>query len=186
MEMAGLTEICGRKGDGRTNFALTHSCAHATVYVSTTQFPIRRYAEIRSHSAHEKALFVSVLHSVSDLWFVVKHKLDDFVAANQIELVVIDSLDHLLHAEDKNKRLYAMVVEIVRILKNLVKKHELSVIVLNSWNKGSLGLSWSYFVNTRLLIKRTRNERICECLISVTGDRPQRRFVITEKGVEFC
>lgn len=172
--------------------AIEHACLHNTVYVSSVPFPIQRYLKTREGKGAAKKFFISEIHSVSELWFLVKHRLRDFVAREEIGLVVIDSLDHLLYTEKKDRNLCGMLGSIVRDLKNVIHRYSAKVIVINSWcrsrNSGpgwSLGLSWSYLVNTRLLIKKTTNERTCEALISVNGQRTKEIFVIDNTGVEF-
>lgn len=194
MNLRGISELCGRKGSGRTNLALYESCMHNTLYISSVSFPIRRYLQMRMHaSACDKKLLVAEPHSTRDLWFLVRHKLSECVADEAVELVVVDSLDHLLQTEERRKELYEMLVEIVRVLKNLVHARGIRVLILNSWQPSrkvgagewSLGLSWSYLVNTRILVRRTPGRRVCETLISVTGDKPSWCFVINDTGVVF-
>lgn len=192
MDLRGISELCGRRGSGRTNLALSESCRHNTLYMSSSPFPIRRYLQMRAHAGvHGKKLLVAEPHAARDLWFLVRHKLGKCVADEAVELVVVDSLDHLLQTEERRKELYEMLVETVRVFKNLVHAHGIRVLILNSWQPSrktgagewSLGLSWSYLVNTRILVRRTPGGRVCETLISVAGDRPSRCFVINDTGV---
>lgn len=194
MEIKGISELCGRKGSGRTNLAISQSCLHNTLYISSAPFPIKRYLQMQGHAgARDKKLLVAEPHSARDLWFLVKHKLGGCVVDEEVELVVVDSLDHLLHIEARRKELYEMLVDIVKVFKNLVHAHGLRVLILNSWQLSrktgsggwSLGLSWSYLINTRILVKKTPGGRVCETLISVTGARPSRSFVINDSGVVF-
>lgn len=194
MDLKGISELCGRKGSGRTNLALSESCMHNTLYISSAPFPIRRYLQMRMHArTREKKLLIVEPRSARDLWFLVRYKLSECVADEAVELVVVDSLDHLLQAEERRKELYEMLVEVVRVFKNLVHAHRIRVLVLNSWQPSrktgagewSPGLSWSYLVNTRILVRRTPCGRVCETLISVVGDRAMRFFVIDDTGVVF-
>lgn len=188
----GFTELCGKKGSGRTNLAIDYACSHNTAYISSTPFPIRRYFQVQSGKGQSRKLFISEPRSVAELWLLVKHRLGAFVAREGVELVVIDSLDHLLCTERKDRALCSMLVDIVRDLKDVIHRHSVPVVVVNSWRGSrktgsgwSLGLSWSYLVNTRVLVRNIAGERTCEDMISATSHSVVQRFVIHDQGISF-
>lgn len=151
----GITELIGEAGSGKTSIAVEESKIYKTLYLTSTNFPIRRYDFTKSNYEDCDIEFVQ---TISSLLYVINHKMK----AKAYELIVIDNLFHIVFLESRSRM---EVTNVIYLLKRLIQKYGLKVLVINTCsfetldrNKVSfisrLGLNWEYHVNAKYVSRK--------------------------------
>ncbi|KAF9762197.1 hypothetical protein NGRA_2172 [Nosema granulosis] len=151
----GITELIGEPGSGKTALAIEESKIYKTLYITSTNFPIKKY-DFNKNKYEE--VYIEFVQSTAELLFVLNIKLKQIV----VELIVIDNLYHIVFL-DKKSRLE--VTNLIYILKRLIQKYKIRVLVVNTCcfktideHKVSfiskLGLNWEYHVNCKYVCKK--------------------------------
>lgn len=183
----GVTELAGPPGSGRTAICMDEARRYRTAYVATAPLCTQRYADASAETMDR--IFVESVSSIEALASFAMHSLERLVVARDIELVVVDSLDHLLAAEERSSRMHSLVESIVRRLKRMNQKHGVHVLVVTchygGWVVGlfcignpTLGLGWMYMVNTRYVCERRGDERMLRLVHSPMNDEQEWVFSI--------
>lgn len=189
----GVTELTGRPGSGRTAICMDESRRYRSVYITTTTLCTRRYGGAAADEMDR--IFVKYVPSVLDLATFVVNELEVFVVGKDIELVIIDSLDHLLATEDWG-RSHGLVFRIVNRLKRMNQKHSVRILVVTcyygGWRVGSfcicnpvLGLGWMYMVNTRYVCSGDQGSRTLRLVYSPVDDEEEWMFRIGASDVVY-
>jgi hypothetical protein len=192
LEYCGITELTGRPGTGKTAIAVEESKRYRTLYIATTTFSARRYGG--SSREVTDRIFVGYIGDIEALNAFIMGRLEEVVAGWEIELVVIDSLDHLLCTEEKYP--YSRIAAMASKLKRLNEKYSTRMLIVTccygSWDVEGLrianpllGLSWLYMVNTRYICTREDGARVLSLVHSPRGDGGQLRYEIRESAVLF-
>ena len=181
LQLAGVTELCGAAGSGKTQLALWlagRSLAQhpesGVVYVCTEgEFPARRFRQMRHAGlgAAEACARVVVERAASfeELWGVASARLPLLLARTRARLLVLDSVG-ALGAEHGSGELGARAEQLWRLaqrLKWLADQYACGVLVLNQVRADfadgrpdavapALGLVWANCVNTRIMVRKTR------------------------------
>lgn len=190
----GVTELTGKPGSGKTAISTEESKKYETVYITTTTFCIGRY-EGTSAEIMDRIL-IKYISSIEYLAFFVTNELEVLIRARSVELVVVDSLDHLLATEERSSRLYSLIFRIVNRLKRINQKYLTNILIVTyyygGWSIGSfcisnplLGLGWMYMVNTRYLCRRDGERRTLTLVSSPMDGRNEWMFEIEQHGVSY-
>lgn len=175
-ELFGLTEICGVKGVGKTNLCISISTNTNTVYISSKKFPIARYNQLNKSN---KTFLINEIATIDELLSIVNYKLEQVIIKHKIEMVVVDSLTHLIETEKKSKKLYSVLIEIIKKFKRIIYEYFVVVVIVNDLKESNrnvkfdvmTGCSWLYYMNTRMLVTRNMNLRFAKVDIDFKGRR---------------
>ncbi|CAD26257.1 similarity to hypothetical protein YK82_CAEEL [Encephalitozoon cuniculi GB-M1] len=187
----GVTELTGCPGSGRTAIAIEESKTRPTIYITTTTFCIGRYKE--SPPEVMDRIVVKYVQSIEYLASFVMNSIERIIVERSIELVVIDSLDHLLATEGMGMD-RRILFSITNKLKRMNQKHSTDVLVVTchygSWTVGSfcipnpiLGLQWMYMVNTRYVCSKDGDRRMLRLARSPLKDSRAWEFEIGASSV---
>jgi DNA-repair protein XRCC3 len=182
LQLAGVTELCGAAGSGKTQLALWlagRSLAEhpesGVVYVCTEgEFAARRFRQMRHEglSATEACQRVVVERAASfeELWGVATTRLPLLVARTRARLVVVDSVGALRadYGAAETAQRAEQLWRLAQRLKWLADSYACGVVVVNQVRADmeagrgpdavapALGLVWANCVNTRLMVAKTR------------------------------
>ncbi|KAF7683695.1 DNA repair protein XRCC3 like protein [Astathelohania contejeani] len=195
----GIVELCGHKGTGKSNIAMQESKNYKTLYLCSNVFPISRYFKIVDKSTYYKdemkdRFFIKIIHEFVFLKFLIDYQLEVAIVDLEVELLVIDALDHLLYTEVGNKTIYSEIFEMITKLKELQYKYNLKVLIINCWYESGnidgirvgnrlLGISWSYLINTRILVEKKGCLKVVMSPVEI--DNKIIEFEITENGIKY-
>ncbi|XP_072045995.1 DNA repair protein XRCC3-like [Amphiura filiformis] len=117
-------------------------------------------------------IFVEHVSEMDQLWYCIDQRLPLLIAKGLVKLIVIDSLAALFRSEFDSGEMFSRAKQLQRFggrLHALSLKHNIAVVCVNQVTANmrpssapgtsnmipALGLTWSNFVNTRLMLKRT-------------------------------
>ncbi len=181
LQLAGVTELCGAAGSGKTQVALWlagRSLAEhpqsGVVYVCTEgEFAARRFRQMRhaglgAAEACERVV-VERAASFEELWGVASARLPLLVARTRARLVVVDSVGALRaeYGAAETAQRAEQLWRLAQRLKWLADQYACGVLVVNQVRADmtsgapdavapALGLVWANCVNTRLMVSKTR------------------------------
>lgn len=184
----GITELTGRPGSGKTAISMEETKRYESIYITTKTFCVRRLEELPTDQ--KDRILIRYISSIEELALFVINGLEAVVRVRKTELIVVDSLDHLMETEEKSVRLNSILFRIVNKLKRINRKHSTNILIVTcyygGWTVGSfcisnpiLGLSWMYMVNTRYVC----DGRILRLVGSPMNDENECMFQIESHGV---
>ncbi|CAK1583726.1 unnamed protein product [Parnassius mnemosyne] len=169
-----ITEVYGESGSGKTQLgiiAAINSWPNKSVYICTEDlFPVKRLNQIIDSSRDKfdsrcaKHIFVEHLTESHELLSCVRVRLPKLLEANEVSVIIIDSIAAPFRCESTNyvKRAEDLR-EVAIMLLSLAQKYNLAIICINQVTASfggslnvlpSLGLAWSNMVTYRLCLKK--------------------------------
>lgn len=119
MEFSGITEILGTKGTGKTTYILNYLKEFHVAYFTSKKIPLRVLENIYTHQNTPLSnLNINPVFDIFKLKHIYKNLIIDFVQNNNIQAIVIDTLDSLfttIHEADKKNELFPLFEEIKRV-----------------------------------------------------------------------
>ena len=153
LQFFGITELIGDCNTGKTSICIEESKKYNTVYIISTNFPIKRLDKNYSN------IYIQFVQDLDDLFFTLR-KIN-----SSIELIVIDNLSSLVYLD---KYSYKRIISLIYYLKKLILKYNIKVLLVNNCNTNieksniyfsyKFGLEFEYQINTRYYIYKNNNE----------------------------
>ncbi|EEQ82143.1 hypothetical protein NCER_101201 [Vairimorpha ceranae BRL01] len=160
----GITELVGDINTGKTSVCIEESKKYYTLYITTTNFPIKRL------SSPDDTIYIKLVQSLDEIPIILTQ-----CKLISIELLIIDNFSSLLDEANHSK-----IIKIIYYLKKLINKNKMKVLIVNNCNNlflkskiyyiYKLGLEWEYHVNTRYYLskdKKNINIEIKKCPIDL-------------------
>ncbi|KAH9411745.1 hypothetical protein HK407_03g04940 [Ordospora pajunii] len=192
LEYHGLTEITGAPGTGRTAIAIEESKTCPTIYITTKALCTSRY----HGSSHEQMDRIVIKHvsTTSQLLMFVMNCIEQLIVERGIELVIIDSLDHLLASEERGGSGCRSVFAIMNRLKRMNQKYLVDVLAVTchygNWvvenfciENPVLGMQWAYIVNTKYMCIKNHDGRTLKLVKSPIHDPHDAVFEVHASSV---
>ncbi|KAM0672633.1 DNA repair Rad51-like protein [Ordospora colligata] len=192
LEYYGLTEITGAPGTGRTAIAIEESKTCSTIYITTKALCTDRY----HGSSHEQMdrIIIKRVSTISQLLMFVTNCIEQLIVERGVELVIIDSLDHLLVSEEQGSMGHRSVFTIMNRLKRMNQKYFIDVLAVTcyygNWvvenfciENPVLGMQWEYMVNTKYMCIKDHDGRILKLVKSPIQDPHDVVFEIHASSV---
>ncbi|RVD93114.1 hypothetical protein TUBRATIS_003640 [Tubulinosema ratisbonensis] len=184
MNFSGLTEICGKPGIGKTKLSLLLSLNHNTLYISSKNINITKITN--------QHLFLIQIFYLKDLLFLFEYKIEPFIKLNQINLIIIDSLEHLIISEEINRILYLKVKKLFFTFKKIIYFYKLKIIVVNNlfekkiigWMHKIFGIRYFYNLNTRIVLFKVNSLLFVKKTLCL-DDKVCKRAYIDDRGMVF-
>ncbi|KAI5151429.1 hypothetical protein ENBRE01_2134 [Enteropsectra breve] len=186
IECAGITEITGRPGTGKTAIALDLCKNISTLYIATN---ILKHTQIPAEFVHKR------FDNFYELYAFIKLRLPLLAKYSNMQAIIIDGLDTFLYTERHPRKFSDEICTIARILKDMCFMMNIKVIVVNNtyteWavdhyvvNNKYLGLRWCYTVNTKYILERHGAVRQ---ILKISENKPVRtvQFKIYANGIEY-
>lgn len=158
----GITEIIGESNIGKTAVCIEESKKYVTMYVTSTNFCIKRYKKPYTE------VYIRLVQSLDDLIISIR-----YCKYFHIELLIIDNLSSIVFLDSNS---HHKICKILYFLKNMIFKYKLKVLIVNNASSQflnskmffayRLGLNYEYHVNTRYHIYKKNKDRIIELVKS--------------------
>lgn len=227
----GITEVAGESSSGKTQLCL-QICVDCRIkfpskkclYISTEDaFPNKRLQQLSSLRYEGKAndvtngIFIEHAADLDMLISFLESRLTSLLQKEEIKIIVIDSIAAVFRVEFESWELSTrakLLSTVGNLLQKISFKYNICILCVNQVSavihptsksndvKPALGLTWSYFIKTRLQLARTKHtlsmcnghERIITakedsnirtCSIIFSPHRPNEKcyFVVLENGI---
>ncbi|KAK1347295.1 hypothetical protein CWI38_0194p0040 [Hamiltosporidium tvaerminnensis] len=185
--LLGITEFYGNNGNDKIDVALSLVEHHNTLLISTK---IISFFKIESF---KKNMLIFRIDELNKLNIILKYKIRDFIIDNSIELVIIDSLEHLVYYEELNKEIYKSITEIITNIKQINYSLKTRFILINintnkpltDYYNNVFGLEWNYSVNTKIEFITRNNIKFIKIRISPVLDKLEFEYQIRKGKLYF-
>jgi hypothetical protein len=158
----GITEIIGDSNVGKTAVCIEESKKYVTMYLTSTNFCIKRYEKPYTD------IYIRLVQSLDDLIISIS-----YCKYFHIELLIIDNLSSIVFLDNNS---HYKICKMIYFLKNMIFKYKMKVLLVNNANPQfinskmffnyKLGLNYEYHVNTRYHIHKKNKDRIIEVVKS--------------------
>ncbi|KCZ79144.1 hypothetical protein H312_03470 [Anncaliia algerae PRA339] len=184
MQFHGLTELSGEPGIGKTRLSLFFSRDYNTLYICTKNVKL-------PFLDTTKRFLIMPTYYLRELIFLIKYKIKDIIDKENINLIILDSLDHLLCYEKINQSLYKKIKDMIYVFKGLIYNYNIRIIFINNiyenkgigWIHKVLGMNFFYFLNTRIVLIKICNEVFVKKTFPV--DKKEKRNLVTKNDQTF-